>query len=322
MPDVGTIAIAWTDLVRLLLLPAFAWAAGRDMRTRRVPNALWPPLAVIGAILLVVDAVSVWTTGGILWRQFAIGAGMSLGVVIPLAYLFWLLGGFGGADAKALMVLAVLFPVFPTYQIGSLLLPAVETSIGSLTLTILTNAVVVGLVYPLGLGVYNLLQGHISSVMFVGRPRDWDAVETSHGQLLETPEGVTRRGLDLDALRMYLRWRDTDLETLRAAPERMRDPDSLPEQSHAPTDGAITDGGRTTDSWGAAKFLNEIEGNAYGTDPETLRDGLDVLVAQERVWVSPGIPFLLPLFIGLVSALTYGDIVYGVMTAAGLVPAV
>jgi len=320
VPDLGVIAAPWTDLFRLLAVPLYGWAALRDVRTRRVPNAAWLPVVVLGAVLLLVDAIVAWTAGGYLWFQFAVGTAVSLALVIPLVYGLWLLGGFGGADAKAVMALAVLVPVFPQYQVGTTLLPVVDTTIGSFVLTVLTNAVVLGLLYPLSLAVLNLLRGDLSLVMAVGKRCSVDTIGQRHGRLLESPQGLVRQGLDLDALRMYLRWRGTDLATLRANPDRMRDPASLPEAPNPPTDGAVADGGTYDDPWGANAFLEAIDGDAYGTDPATLRDGLETIVSRETVWISPGIPFLLPLFGGLIVGLTFGDVLYAVLTAVGVVP--
>jgi preflagellin peptidase FlaK len=161
----------------------------------------------------------------------------------------------------------------------------------------------------------------------------WDAIPTEHGRLLETPAGTTRNGVDLDAIRMYLRWRGLTLADLRAEPDRLRDPASLPAEPDPPGDGAVgaarADGGSvgetvadeaapTDDPWGAAAFLADVDHGAYGTTPEQLRDGLDVLVAEDEVWISPGIPFVVPLFAGTVVALTYGDLLFGALAAVGL----
>jgi preflagellin peptidase FlaK len=43
------------DLLRLVAVPALAWAAVRDVSTRRVPNSLWGPLAFLGMLLLLWD---------------------------------------------------------------------------------------------------------------------------------------------------------------------------------------------------------------------------------------------------------------------------
>jgi len=324
------------DLLRLLAVPVFGWAAYRDVRTRRVPNRTWYPPAAVGLLALLWD---VWRAPAFRQDVFALRVVLSLGIVAPLAYLFWRLGGFGGADAKALMVLALLFPVFPTVYLpatplpvfDATALPPVETTLGVFSLTILTNAVLVGVLYPVALGVRNLLAGQAGVVALVGRPVGWDAAERTHGRLLETPEGYTREGLDLDALRMYLRYRGVELADLRADPS-LRDPATLPEVPGDPTDGAVeTDGGvpgasadtseRTVedDPWGAAEFLGDIDHHAYGTTPDQLRDGLDVLVERETVWVSPGIPFLVPLFVGLLVGLVYGDILFGLLDVLGAV---
>lgn len=308
------------DVLRLLAVPVFAWATVRDLRTRRVPNRIWPPLLGLGVIALAIDGAIAWFDGGFMWQQFLLGTLVSVGLLVPLAYGFWLIGAFGGADAKALMVLAVLFPVFPTYNVGGVFLPLVESNVGAFGLSILTNAVIIAVLYPLGLGLSNLVRGDVSLLMAVGRPVSVARLDRHHGRLLETPTGRTTAGLDLDALRMYLRWRGLGLTELRRRADELRDPTSLPADPDPPTDGAVyrSDGGR--DPWGAAEFLATIDHDAYGTDPATLRDGLAVVTDpnRDRVWVSPGIPFFVPLFAGLLVGLIYGDILYGVSRWLGL----
>jgi preflagellin peptidase FlaK len=312
------------DLLRLVLVPVLGWAAIRDVRTRRVSNRIWPPLAGLAVVLLVWDGLAaLGDPAPFAFRLFAIRVTVSLGLVIPLAYLFWRMGGFGGADAKAFMVVAVLFPTYPTYQLAGTTLPLQHTTLGVFSLTVLTNTVLVGALYPLALLVRNALAGRVSKAMVVGLPVRWEDVETTHGRLLETPSGFTRGGLDLDALRMYLAWRGVTLADLRADAEGLRDPTTLPEEPNSPGDGAVaTDGGEMAtngDPWGAEAFLDSIEGSAYGTTPGQLREGLDLLVTEDEVWVSPGIPFIVPLFVGLLVALVYGDLLFAAMGAIGLV---
>ncbi|WP_222915655.1 A24 family peptidase [Natrinema sp. SYSU A 869] len=329
------------DLLRLVAIPVFAWTAYRDIETRRVSSTVWIPLTLLGTALLVWDGWLAWSAGGTAWTyEFLIPTAISLGLVVPIAYLFWWFGGFGGADAKALLVLAVLFPTFPEYALGSWTLPLESPpTIGTFSFTILTNAVLVGVVLPLVLAVRNAAAGRIAPVMFVGWPISWERIPETHGRLLETPAGLSRGGLDLDALRMYLRWRGLSLAELRERPEPYRNPATLPAEPNPPTDGAVTadvtvrgDGGALEsdadetgleqgsetapeygDPWGAEAFLDDIDGSAYGTTPETLRDGLEVLATEETVWISPGTPFLVPIFVGLVIALVYGDLLLGTL---------
>jgi preflagellin peptidase FlaK len=318
------------DLLRLLAVPVFGWAAYRDIKTRRVPNRTWYPLAALGVALLVWEGSRALAVDD---RFFLLQVGISLGFVIPLATAFWYMGSFGGADAKAFYVLALLFPVYPAFYLDFGALPLVATPVRVFSLTILSNTVLVGVAYPLGVAVTNLLRGHTGWAMLIGKPVAVPDLTEEYGLMLETPDGLTRSGLDLDALRMYLDWRGIDLAALRAAPERYRDPTLRPAARSDPGDGAIaTDGGRAgpvtpvfervdtrpADPWGAEAFLADLDGSAYGTTPESLRDALEVIAKAETVWVSPGIPFLVPTFFGLVLAFTYGDVLFAVIRAVGL----
>jgi len=341
------LALASTpDLLRLLAVPVFGWAAYRDVKTRRVPNKTWLPLAALAVVLLAWDSYAV-LTGPTSGRVFFIRVAVSLGFVIPLSYGFWLMGGFGGADAKAFMLVALLFPVYPYYYLPTAAIPLEPSALGVFSLTILSNTVLAGIVYPLGVAAGNVARGRFSKAMFFGRPVAVDRLTEEYGRLLESPDGFTRSGLDLDALRMYLQWRGATLGELRADPDAHRNPDSLPTQPNLPGDGSlVTDGGvaddaaptdsnlrpdgsssnssadqfgtaKRVDPWGAERFLDDIEGSAYGTSPEQLREGLELLVRADEVWISPGIPFLVPMFAGLCIALVYGDMLYSLLSAAG-----
>ena len=367
------------DLLRLAVLPVLGWAAWRDIETRRVSTRTWYPLVGLGLLLLVWESVghlSLATSADVL---FFVRVAISLFLVAPIAYGFWWIGGFGGADAKALISIAILLPTFPTYYFLGFTLPEVVTTLGVFSMTVLTNTVVLAAGYPLALGVRNVLAGDVRfPVSFLGTRITVDELADAHGRLYETPEGFSRNGLDLDALRMYLRWRGLSLVELRADPDRFRDPGSVGE-TYDPTDGAVgieghsgsdlsakqgdgesevsanpgddasgvepdggvaggvddaadresivadanaaADVGTTADAddeWAAEAFLDSIEGSAYGTTPEKLRGGLDIVAEREEVWISPGIPFLVPMFVGTLLAFTYGDVVFGVLEALGV----
>jgi preflagellin peptidase FlaK len=342
------------DVLRLAIVPALGWAAWRDVETRRVPSAVWYPLVLLGVALLAWDALGHLSMTAPADRLFFLRVGISLLFVAPLSYAFWWIGGFGGADAKALITVAILLPTFPTYYLPGVALPATATTLGVFSMTVLTNTVVLSAGYPLALAARNLLSGDTAfPVALLGRRIETEALATAHGRLFETTEGYTRNGLDIDALRMYLRWRGTTLSALRADPDGHRDPASIRE-TYDPTDGAVgasvaTDGGEARprdadidgahsdaasaatatatgervaapdDPWGAEAFLDSIEGSAYGTTPETLREGLTVATTEDEVWISPGIPFIVPMFVGTVVAFVYGDLLFGLVGALGLV---
>lgn len=329
------------DLLRLLVLPVFGWAALRDRRTRRVPNRTWLPLVALGGALLAWEAWTIWHAGLAAERRlFVVRVAVSIGVIAPLGYLFWRLGAFGGADAKALAAVCCCFPTPPSYLLSTpsaLVLPLTTVS-GAFAVTILTNTVLVGAVYPLALAARNAFAGRFTRAMAIGRPISWGTVPAIHGRLLGRANGLDA-GLDLDALRTYLAWRDTTLAALRAAPAEGRDPESLPTEPNASGDGrvdAATDGGSraagtvrdaattdrarlrdSADPWGAAAFCDDVD-DAYGVTPAGLRGALDHLMTAESLWVSPGIPFLVPLFCGLCLALVYGDLLYAGLAVCGV----
>jgi preflagellin peptidase FlaK len=354
--DVGPVSATLTDYCRLLAVPVFVWAAYRDLQVRRVPNDAWVPLTLLAVVLLAADTWTAFQAGGGAWTAFVLPATVSVGLVIPLGYAFWYFGGFGGADAKAMFVFALLFPTYPTYLFAAGLplvptaLPAVDPTsatgvpVLAFSFTVVTNAVLLGVVYPAGVAVRNLLDGQLGWRTFTARVHGWDALATAHGRLVAAADDGDHAGgggLDLDALRMYLQWRGTTLAAVREDPEALRDPDSLPAAPNDPGDGTVaTDGGHTAtddatatgadvdreplavapdDDWGAQAFLDDIDGTAYGTTPETLRDGLDLLATVDRVWVSPGIPFMVPLALGLLTALTVGDVLFWLLDAVGTV---
>lgn len=342
------------DLLRLAAVPLFAWAAYRDVRTRRIPNWVWLPLVAIGIAALAMDA---WTasTYSAYRSLFVVRVVVSLGLVAPLGYVFWRLGGFGGADAKAIMTIALLFPTYPVLYFPQIALPFERTALGVFSLTVLTNTVLVGMAIPIGLACRNAVAGRYTSVMFVGRPVTVGEIPHVYGRLLgiDGRQRITSRGLDIDALRMYLRWRGTTLASVCATPTVHRDPESIPIPPNEPGDGSLartsqspstplsdssTDSTLSSvprqfdsnssiavyprpleDPWGAAMFLGDIDGDAYGTTPDQLREGLEMLCSSESesVWITPGIPFLVLVFFGLIISLTYGDIMFTVLETLG-----
>lgn len=314
------------DLLRLLAVPVFAWAAYRDVRTRRVPNRTWMPLVAVGVVALAWDGVAILDATAFSQRLFVVQTALSLGLVAPVGYVFWRLGGFGGADAKAVMTLALLYPVYPTIYAFETVFPLTQATLGVFSLTILSNAVLAGLTYPLILAGRNALRGRFHRAMVIGRPVAVGSVIVEYGRLLETPQGFTPGGLDIDAFRMYLRWRGIGLADLRADPDHFRH--TTPTNGNDPGDGSIegvpvSDGGSQAadaleDEWGAERFLTEYD--AYGTTPDELRTGIEVLADPERevVWITPGIPFIVPMFAGLVLALVYGDVLFALLAVFGL----
>ena len=159
------VTILWVDLVegietylditRLLVgIVILGYASFTDIKTRRASNLLWVIMGVVGGILLVVQFL---TTGFANQNPLYL---IFVPVMIGLMYLFFQLRLiFGGADAKALMALAILVPFlpiigqFPLWQTPGFHMP--------FPWIILANSVVIFLAIPISLLVFNLLKRNV-----------------------------------------------------------------------------------------------------------------------------------------------------------------
>ncbi|MEM3086715.1 MAG: prepilin peptidase [Halobacteria archaeon] len=191
------------DLLRVLVGAAvLLYAVHTDLRTRRVPNRTW--LLPIGAGLAmdVPDALE----GGALFLR---GAALSAGVMVPLALAIYYFpgSGFGGADAKALIALSVLFPAWPALgalpvsQSSAFALGAFTAPSGVFTLGLLYNALFLSLLIPLGFLLWNLKRGARSRFMWVGYPVPVSRLDPTRMKLLHPIPGDPERAGALGAFR-------------------------------------------------------------------------------------------------------------------------
>ena len=157
--------------IRFLL--GFAMLAGAvpsDLRTRRVPNSWWLPFVAMAAILTLGDAVeTARDPGDHGWTPFVITYGAA-SVVAGLMYAFWRLRLFGGADAKALMVLAFLAP-WPSPSAASVQ-PALDA---------LANGSFLMLAIPVLAALVNLVRGNLAfPALLLGHPVPLEKARAAH----------------------------------------------------------------------------------------------------------------------------------------------
>lgn len=323
------------DMLRIGAVPMFAWAAWRDIQARRVPDWIWPSLLIVGGLLVVWETTQHF--GTIRQNIFFLRIGISLLVVASIGYVFYRTGAFGGADAWAIITIAVLYPTYPSFELQGIGFPVVTTSIGVFSMTILTNSLLLTSSTNIFLFISNMINKNydVRYIIFA-RPVSVNSLSERHGKLVETVDGKTRDGLDIDVLRMYLRWRGLNLPQIWESSEKVRNPDSIGD-THQPTDGRSNiephqqsslnqdvddkhNKDELDDPWGVEQFFDTVE-HTYGNDPDQLVDGLELLSQREggSVWVSPGVPFIVPIFLGLVVSITYGDMLAVLLNSVGLV---
>ncbi|HVP24665.1 MAG TPA: A24 family peptidase C-terminal domain-containing protein [Methanomicrobiales archaeon] len=215
---------------------------------------------------------------GIAWAGLflagAAGTGDLLLVLVALyAELFLVFAAmnlFGGADAIALVAIALFVPVFPFMPLfGYPPLPFLPFSA-------LTNAVILNLVTPAGIAILNLARGNRAPFpyTFFGYPVKGDTIENTFGFVMED---FSEEGGRLE--RHFI--------PIRSALRRM-----------------IKGKGRIY-----TKHLKE--------HPEKYRKELDLYRKAGTVWISYGVPFILPILAGFAFALCGGDILFTMLSAVG-----
>jgi preflagellin peptidase FlaK len=278
------------DALRVLAaVPVFAYASYLDIKERRVPHETWYPLGVVGTVALIADVILL--DAGTVF----IFAAVSLALGAGFGYGFYYLGTFGGADRYALVVLGFLFPLYPF--VGSPYEPLVVPEVPLFILSILGNTVLAGVAYPLKLFGENAVRLNTANplLMLLAKRVPTDSLHDNFGRIIGTDDDVSlrRSGVfgggagvtDIDFVRDYVEWRGID--SIRET----REMDLLLED-----------------------FVEETpwESEDLEQDAEELLE----VAEEDAVWISPGIPFIVPMFVGLLVALTYGDVLFALMRVA------
>ena len=140
------------DIARLVVGTAIlSYASYTDIKTRRASNMLWVIMGSVGAILLVIQYLTVPAAFDKIFYLIFIP------IMIALMYIFFQLRLiFGGDDAKAMMALAILVPLEPSIFEFPLL-----SSFMPFSWVILSNSVLLFLLIPVSLLLLNITRRNI-----------------------------------------------------------------------------------------------------------------------------------------------------------------
>lgn len=212
-----------------------AYASYTDIKTRRAGNFLWVIMAGAGAVFLVVQYFTLGFPN--IWYLVLIP------VMIALFYLFYLMRLlFGGADAKALMALAILIPVqpviggFPLISQSSISWPGVWI--------VFVNSLIFFIFIPISLLVYNIGKRNI-----------------------QFPHCALGYRMSVEKAKQNFVW---PLEKIKDGKRKLA---KLPKD------------------FDVDKELEEFE-----------------KLGIKEIWVTPKIPFMIPLFIGFLVTFILGDL--------------
>ncbi len=131
-----------------------------DVRTREVSNGVWLVMAVFGGFFASVELFMGSLSPFQVFKSLIVGA--------IFALLLFLLN-FGGADVKAIISLSLLFPNFPFFSAFHLRLPVTGVPpLDIFVLSMLTNTLLIALLSPISLFLYNSYRKNFSPLMFLG----------------------------------------------------------------------------------------------------------------------------------------------------------
>jgi archaeal preflagellin peptidase FlaK len=132
-------------------LPFLLYSSYLDLKTRRVPNSVWKLMLLSLSGFLLYETMN----EGIF---FLLRLVFSFFSSFFLAYLLFTIRVFGGADAKALIVIGILFPVYPSLEFYGYDFPLLGVPpAGIFAFTVFENAFLLTVAVPLGILCYNLM---------------------------------------------------------------------------------------------------------------------------------------------------------------------
>lgn len=227
------------DITRLITgVTILAYASYTDMKTRQASNINWIAMGAIGGILLIIQY---FTTGfdNIYYLVF-------IPVMIGLIYVFFQLRLiFGGADAKALMAVAILVPIEPLIAD----FPIWKGSVMPFSWSIFSNSIIMFLFIPVSLLIFNIAKRNI-----------------------QFPYALLGYKMNINKAREKFVW---PLEKIVDGKRKF---------AYMPKD------------FDAEDEYEQFEKNNI-----------------EEVWVTPKIPFMIPLLVGFIVSFIFGDILFHII---------
>lgn len=257
-----------------LSLGFLLYASWSDYKTREVSNRVW---LVYGPIALALSLAELLLYDPLRLPFF----GLSFGVTAVIAILLFYTGGFGGADSKALMCIALALP----FSVGTVLAPISPLGGSPLAqflfpLTVFSN----GVLFAAATGVYMFLYNVVWHARTGKKFFEGTLAEESVGKKLL----VIITGHRFPLRKLQSTWHIYPMEDVQDEGIEK----SLKRSLHA----MPRDEGR-----------DEVV--------KRLSEAAEAGKIDGHVWATPGLPMLIFITIGLVVALFFGDIVWLVLSA-------
>ena len=161
----------------------FTYASYSDLKTRTVDNNVWIIMICCGIALLPFK-IGLYSLVSIAFMVSFAFLVYYLGIILCKAHVLRR-GIYGGADAKAIIALSILMPVWPS-----------ESFPIFFSLSVVLNGLLISLMVPLGTFIYNIFKKEISfpqcflAVPIKGNPNEekWWIYAKKNGKTYVTPK--------------------------------------------------------------------------------------------------------------------------------------
>lgn len=255
-----------------------AYASWSDYKTREVTNRVWVAYAPI-AFALTLTELAVYARDKLPYY------GLVFALTSAFALLLFYSGGFGGADSKALMCIALSLPFYP----ASLFKPLIAKGASPLAynffpLTILSNAVVFAAASAIYMLLRNVLLEKRKNPLFEGTL----AQEPLNKKLI-----VLITGYKLQISKLKEKWHIYPLEDIEDTAVESAD-------AEAPL---------------KRRLLLVPQDEGRDEVVKRLSTAVEAGKIPDRIWATPGLPMLIFITAGLVTALILGDLVWSCLSA-------
>jgi len=256
------------DLARTALALGFMfYASWSDNKTREVSNSVW---TLFAPIALALTSVEVYVYQ---FSQLPL-YGICFGLTALFAIVIFYAGGFGGADAKALMCLALVLPFFPTTLPTPLSGEPSPISQTFFPLSVFSNSVLLAALMTLVMLCYNALwRARTRGKLFEGQYENG-----SFGRKIL----VLITGYKVPIQKLKDKWHVYPLEDV--------DEDSENNLKR--------------------KLVTLPKDEGRDAIVQRLDKAVENGKIHNTIWATPGLPFLIFITTGLVLALFVGDIVW------------
>ena len=255
--------LAKTTIALLFLL----YASLSDYKSREVSDTVWAVMAPLGLALTLIE---MYINGFSTLPLYGICFGLTSAFAIAIFYA----GGFGGADAKALMCLALTIPFYPAGLPEPLSKEISPISTNFFPLSIFNNSVLLAALTAIGMLLYNVSwRLKTGNKLFGG---------TYKNESIGRKIVVLLTGYRTSVDKMKEKWHIYPLEDTEDNPEKQF--------------------GR--------KLLVVPKDEGRNDVVKRLDEAVKTGKIPDRVWATPGLPFLIFITLGLVLALFVGDIVW------------